>query len=321
MSIGQYARRVVRKLVPAEVLAELRREILRNQDRLARLERRLELVHEALGRIEGRQVAQVPITRLEQAEWRVYSQWGEDGILDWLTRHIAIDERRFVEIGVESYEEANTRYLLSQDGWSGLVLDRDGDGIERLHRSRLHWHHDLRAVHATVTRDNVNALLREHGMSGRIGLLSIDIDGIDWWLWDAIDAVEPAIVVVEYNHRFGPTAAVTVPYAADFDRRTAHPSLLYYGASLEALRRLGAAKGFALVGCSRHGLNAFFVQRALRPAELPELASAEAWIGGGFSEAHTSGGERIRLTPQQESALLRELPLVEIGPDGRPTGA
>lgn len=310
--------RFLGRFVPETRLRELRRQVLRNQDRLARLERRLERMHEALGRIERRQVAAAGVNELREAEWQVFSQWGEDGALDWLVRTVPIASRRFVEFGVESYEEANTRFLLSQDGWSGLVIDGDRENVERIRTSRTFWSHDLRAVHAFVTRETIDDLLREHGCAGPLGVLSIDIDGVDWWIWDAIECAAPAIVVVEYNHRFGPEAAVTVPYAPDFDRRRAHHSLLWYGASLEALRRLGTRKGYALVGCTSHGLNAFFVRRDLLREPLRERTTAEAFVAGGFGEAHDEDGHRVRLDATAESALVRGLPSVEIGEDGRP---
>jgi hypothetical protein len=167
-------------------------------------------------------------------------------------------------------------------------------------------------VQAFVTRENINDLLRQNGLSGEIGLLSVDIDGNDYWVWEAIEAVRPAIVICEYNWRFGAERRVTVPYDPAFVRGRAHHSMVYYGASLAALEALGTRKGFDLVGCSSGGNNAFFVRCDLRPAALPALGAGEAYVAGSFREARLPSGELAQLRPSEEVALLADLPLVEV---------
>lgn len=282
--------------------------------------RRLDLLREAVGRIEARQLAaadvrgEVESSDLAAHEFRVFSQWGEDGILQHLIRHVPIPRRLFVEFGVEDYQEANTRFLLMHDNWAGLVLDGSETQVRAIRDDSLYWRHNLKAVHAFITRDNIDTLLSEHGVTGDIGLLSIDIDGMDYWVWEAIDSVRPAIVVIEYNARFGPERAVTVPYRDDFDRRAAHPSLTYYGASLAALEQLGRSKGYDLIGCGSAGLNAFFVRSDLRPESLPATSAREAFVPSAYREAHDDDGSRLDLRPQEEAAMLEALglPLVEV---------
>lgn len=303
-----------RLLVPFTVRRSLR-DILR---RLDNLERRIRSLQEGVGRLEGRQIDDLDPDDLESREFRVYSQWGEDGIIRFLSDRIDPASTTFVEFGVETYEEANTRFLMIDRNWSGLVIDASSWAIDRIRSSRDYWLHDLTAVQAFVTRDNIDRILREHGFEGEIGLLSIDIDGMDFWIWDAIDAIQPAIVVVEYNHRFGPDTSVTVPYDPDFDRWKAHHSILYYGASLQALERLGRNKGYDLVGCGSAGLNAFFVRGDLRPPDLPARRASEAWIEGRFREAHDARGERIALSREEERELVLGMPLTEVDSDGRP---
>jgi len=163
-----------------------------------------------------------------------------------------------------------------------------------------------------VTRENIDTLLADQGLSGDIGLLSIDIDGVDYWVWEAITAVSPAIVVIEYNARFGAERAVSVPYDAGFVRSKAHHSMIYYGASLRALCLLGKRKGYALVGCNSAGNNAFFVRRDLLPASLPEREPAQAFVAAGFREARDERGALAFLDAAQEAAILRDLPVVEV---------
>jgi hypothetical protein len=279
---------------------------------LERLDARLRRIQDALGRIEERQVAERPQRSLQDAEFRVYSQWGEDGILQRLTRAIDLPNKIFVEFGVEDYSEANTRFLLVKDNWSGLVMDGAAANVARIRADEVYWRHNLKAVDAFITRENINALLTDNGLGGEIGLLSIDIDGNDYWVWQAIDVVTPAIVVAEYNWRFGAERRVTVPYDAAFRRGSAHHSMVYYGASLAALDALGATKGLDLVGCNSAGNNAFFVRRDLRPASLPRLSAREAFVPGQFREARLASGAPAALSPAEEVDLLATLPVVEV---------
>ena len=287
---------------------------------LAAIRRELWRVREALGRVEARQLRDVASPELAAHEFRAFSQFGEDGILQFLTRVVPIPRKIFVEFGVESYREANTRFLLVNDNWSGLVLDGDAENIKTIREDPIYWYHNLKARAAFVTRDNIDALLSEEGAAGDIGLLSVDIDGVDWWVWEAVESSRPAIVVAEYNHRFGPDASVTVPYRPDFDRRRAHHSLCYFGASLRALERLGRRKGYDLVGCGSAGLNAFFVRRDLRPDSLTARTVEEAFVDGQFCEYHDAGGDRRRIPLEEQRELVLSLPLVQVGDDGRAEG-
>jgi hypothetical protein len=290
------------------LLARLRRKLAL----LDRIDARLTRMQEAIGRVDARQLRASAPGRLQDYEFQVYSQWGEDGILQRLVEAVPVVRKLFVEFGVEDYTEANTRFLLAKDDWAGLVMDGSDANVARIVSDPLYWRHNLKAVNAFVTRENINELLRQNGLSGDIGLLSIDIDGNDYWVWEAIDVVRPAIVVSEYNWRFGAERRVTVPYDPAFVRGHAHQSTVYYGASLAALEALGARKGFDLVGCNSSGNNAFFVRRDLRPAAIPALDAREAHVAGSFREARRPSGELAFLSPAEEIALLADLPLVEV---------
>ena len=321
--MGDLLERVKRRLFLSHLMPFIGNHFQATHRRIEQLERQIDLLREALGRVETRQTAAAAAAQLDSdptglraLEFRVYSQWGEDGIIQHLIRHVHVPRKLFVEFGVESYREANTRFLLTNDNWSGLVIDGSPQQVALIRKSRAYWLHNLKAVEAFVTRDNIDQLLTDNGVSGEIGLLSIDIDGMDWWVWEAIEAIRPAIVVVEYNYRFGPDEAVVVPYQAEFDRRKAHHSILYYGASLEALCRLGRRKGYAFVGAGSAGLNAFFVRRDLRPDDLPELSAQQGFVEGQFCEAHDADGNRIKMSNDEQRRLVLSLPLVRVGEDG-----
>jgi hypothetical protein len=288
------------------------RGLRRRLGQVVALEARLRRVQESLGRIERRQLLARPPAGWHGYEFRVYSQWGEDGLIQHLVHEVSVARRVFVEFGVEDYREANTRFLLVNDNWSGLVMDASDENVRRIREDAISWQHDLKAAQAFITRENINELLSQQGLSGDIGLLSIDIDGNDYWVWQAITAVSPAVVVIEYNARFGPQRAVSVPYDASFERASAHYSMIYYGASLAALCGLGRRKGYALVGCNSAGNNAFFVRRDLLPGSLPERTPAEAFVPARFREARDARGALAYLDAAQEAKILRNLPVVEV---------
>jgi hypothetical protein len=258
-----------------------------------------------------RNAERAPLGRLADAEFKVFSQFGEDGILQHLVRETGIgpEEQSFVEFGVQDYLESNTRFLLMNDNWRGLILDGSRENMDLVRRSDLHWRHDLTAVDAWIDRDNIDGLLASAGFQGRIGILSVDIDGNDYWVWERIASVDPVIVVVEYNSVFGAEHAVSVPYDPAFMREKASPSRLYFGASLPALESLGARKGYALVGSNRAGNNLFFVRRD-RLGRLSALSAAEAYVESRFREARDASGRMSFLGGARRREPILDLPLV-----------
>jgi len=257
---------------------------------------------------------------LRDAEFRVFSQWGEDGILQYLLSRVPIAHDFFVEFGVEDYREANTRFLMHHDSWAGLVIDGSAENIRRIRDDPYFWRHQLAAEQAFVTRENIDGLLSRHVPDPDIGLLSIDIDGNDYWVWDAISAARPRIVVCEYNSVFGPDAAVSVPYDAHFDRTRAHYSNLYWGASLAALLRLGERKGYILAGSNSAGNNAFFVRKDCA-ARVRPLAARDAYNASRFRESRDREGRLSFLAGKARAAAIADLALVDVATGGATTVA
>jgi hypothetical protein len=249
---------------------------------------------------------------LRDYEYKVFSQWGEDGIIQHLINVIPIKNTTFIEFGVEDFFESNCRYLLMKNNWSGFVIDGSATNISRLRQSYFYWKHDLNAIDAFITRDNINDLLAKSGFGEHLGLLSIDIDGNDYWVWEAINVVSPAVTIVEYNARFGADRAVTVPYKADFIRTKEHYSGIYFGASLAALCLLGKRKGYAFVGCNSAGINAFFVREDIKPIEMLELTPQQGFVQAKFRESRAQDGTLSFLTKEDEAGILKNLPLVEV---------
>jgi hypothetical protein len=273
---------------------------------------RLQKIQHSLGRIENVQLATLNPKSLCEYEYQVHSQWGEDGVIQYLIRNVVIEHPIFIEFGVENYTESNTRFLLINNNWSGLVIDGEDRNIQYIKSDPVYWRHNLKAECAFVTAENINALLSASGVDCDIGLLSIDIDGNDYWVWDAIKVVSPRIVIVEYNARFGPHRAVTIPYDPAFSRVEAHYSRIYYGASLAALVSLGSRKGYDFVGCNSAGNNAFWVRRDVRPSSLRTMTTLEGFVPSQFREARRQDGTLAFLSIDEEQRILNDLPLVDI---------
>ena len=130
------------------------------------------------------------------------------------------------------------------------------------------------AIAAWVTRENINGLITEHGYAGEIDLFSLDLDGNDYWIWEAVTVSSPRVVILEYNSMFGPDRAVTIPYDPHFDRHRHHS--MYYGASLQALTRLNARKGYRLVAVEPSGVNAFFLRHDVA-THIPACDASRAY--------------------------------------------
>jgi hypothetical protein len=230
------------------------------------------------------------IKDLSEVEFRAFSQWGEDGIIEWLVSQTAVPNTRFVEFGVENFREANCRFLLMNRNWKGLVLDGDQKHMSDLRSERLYWMFDLTAKAAFVTAENIDRLITEAGFSGPLGLLSIDIDGNDYWVWKSIQSVDPAIVICEYNPILGDRYPIAVPYNQKFTRFDGHYSGLYFGCSIEAIRHLASSRGYTFVGSNSNGINAFFVRNDLAAPVLAKLETARAFPSRHRDSRNAQGG-------------------------------
>lgn len=215
------------------------------------------LIQLAAQAISARNREKKVINTLAEVEFRAFSQWGEDGIIDWLVTLLDPKSNFFLEFGVEDYRESNTRYLLTSRNWKGVVIDGDPANIATIKRDAISYKYDIDCISSFITAENIRELMDKAGLPGRLGLISMDIDGVDWWVLRQIDR-EADIFIVEYNDFFG-NAAVSVPYRPDFVRGKAHWSNVYWGASLNAYRSLLEGRGYLFVGTNSNGTNAFFV--------------------------------------------------------------
>jgi hypothetical protein len=243
------------------------------------------------------------LKNIQLAEYKVFSQWKDDGIIQFLVNYLNIPNKVFIEFGVENYNESNTRFLLMNDNWKGLILDGSAANIASIKEQDIYWKYDLTAVHSFVTAENINDTIKLNGFSGEIGLLHIDIDGNDYWTWKAINCVNPVIVIMEYNSVFGKEMPWTTPYNASFNRTAAHHSNLYFGASITALTDLAAEKGYQFIGCNSNGNNAYFVRNDHIGA-LKTLSAQEGYVLSKFRESRDDKGNLTYLSGDDRKKAL-----------------
>ena len=259
--------------------------------------------------INGRKAAS---TNINDYEFSAFSQWGEDGILNHLINNLNIKSKSFIEFGVENYLESNTRFILQNNNWSGLILDNDEKNIREIQSHYYYWKHDLKAKYAHITAENINQIIQENTSEKNLGILSIDVDGNDYWIWKNINVVDAQIVVIEYNSRFGKDKSVTIPYDPNFERKKSHPSMIYYGASLKALCKLAELKNLKLVGTNIAGNNAFFVKENLLNDQIQETTIEKCFRYGKFRESRDEKGELSFKSINEEIEILKKLELVEV---------
>ena len=199
-------------------------------------------------------------TSLNHYEYRVYSQNGEDGIIAEIFNRIGTTNKFFVEFGAGSGVENNTAFLLIK-GWSGLWIEGDRSHFKTINQKfGFLLGTSLKAVNTIVKAENIESILQENRVPQEFDLLSIDIDGNDFWVWNAISWFKPRVVIIEHNAIFPPDIDWVIKYNPNFkyNRYTS-----FFGASLKALEKLGTKKGYTLVACESKGINAFFVRSDL----------------------------------------------------------
>jgi len=247
------------------------------------------------------------LDNIQKAEFKVFSQFGDDGIIQYLINMIKIgsDEKNFIEIGVEDYTESNTRFLLINNNWSGLVVDGTKEEVTFIKKDEIYWKQDLTAVCSFVTKENINTIINEHIGGRKIGILSIDIDGNDYWVWEAVKVIEACIVVIEYNGTLGIDKSVSIPYKADFSRTEAHYSGLYWGCSLRALIDLGKRKGYLFVGTNSAGNNAYFVKKE-NLGKVKSVSLVDGFSKPKYKESKNEKGQLTYIGGKDRLKLIKD---------------
>ena len=240
---------------------------------------------------------------LRKFEFKIFSQSGEDGILMGIFSRVGTTNKKFMEIGIGNGDECNTANLSINHGWSGLLVDGDDQQVI----NARNFYQNFSAVSVTqcfVTTDNINELLIQNRMTGEIDLMSLDIDGNDYWVLEKINVLNPRIVILEYNPTFGPERSITVPYDPNFYRMNYHSSGYYHGASLTALTKLMKKRGYILIGCDSNGYNAFYVREDVAEGIMVEVPP---------SKAYYPAKPRFRAgAPDIQFSVIKDLQFVEV---------
>ena len=244
-------------------------------------------------------------THFNRQEYRVFSQHREDGIIDYLLNTIGDDIGRFVEFGFAP-DQCNCINLAINRGFSGLFIDGNAtkcnNAITAFKRLALD---NVMVKQAFIERERLNSLIADCGIEGEIDVLSIDVDGNDYWFWQAVEVIDPRIVVIEYNASFGSQESVSIPYQADFVRYRAHPSGFYHGCSLAAIEHLGRAKGYRLLGVDETGVNAFLVKHALC-SELETKSAAQCF------KDNRGRVKYKKISREKQRKRIADMPLVDV---------
>ena len=262
--------RVDQQAATAAAIRDLSERFERIERAIRDLKQNVDLIPSLVRKLYLSDVKLDPPYDLQAERFSFSSQNDEDGLVLAIFKRIGATNRRFVELGC-GMNGGNSGFLASELGWQGLMVDARDDAIRKI--VVRFTGHKVMAKNTRLTREEVNAFITENGFAGELDLLSIDIDGVDYWIWEALTACNPRLVALEYNWLFGAEASVTVPYSAEFDVN-AIGNRSYHGASLTALVHLGRRKGYRLIATER--VNAFFLRNDVAP-EIREIDAASGY--------------------------------------------
>lgn len=275
------------------------------------LSKRIEDIQKSIGRVELRQLILQDSDALPDNEFKVFSQNGEDGIIQYLLRRLEIQNKIFVEFGVHDYTESNTRFLLQNNNWAGLIIDANEKAVRRVKEDPIYWQRKLIIDKVFINKDNINEVIMRNGVIGDIGLLSIDVDGNDYWIWEAINCISPRIVICEYNSMFGAMKKVTIPYDQEFFSTKEHYSGLYWGASIGAFDYLAKIKGYSMIGSNTFGNNVFFVRNDV-VQKINIVEYTKAYVKSQFRISRNQEGELSFLSFNEGVNLISDMVLYEV---------
>lgn len=210
--------------------------------------------------VEELKLKKKKINNFREIEFSAFSQFGEDGIISWLTRQIPNINKKFLEIGTQDYWESNTRYLLKSQNWTGYIIEGSREDVKKIKKQKIYWQNNLKAINKFINLENINLIINKNIKDPKLGLFSLDIDGNDYWILKQIN-ITSDLIVCEYNPIFGDIFELTIPYEKNFQRNKEHYSNLFFGCSIQALITLMKKKGYLFLGTNTQGMNAFFVNK------------------------------------------------------------
>ncbi len=246
------------------------------------------------------------LSQINKYEKKIYSQNGEDGVIEYLFDHIGFTNRKFVEFGFCPHE-CNSRNLIENNNFSGLFIDGDKSICEKA-KEFFKDHKDVYVECKFITKENINKIIKKH-LCGSIDFLSIDVDGIDLYLLQEIDVINPRLICIEFCASLGPEISATVEYDQHFDRHEKHRSGFYCNASLRATTLVANLKNYHLVGVV-NGLNAFYIRKDIKLNGIEILDDKKAWM------PHTGRTYRNRISLKRQYYKIISLAWVSVSSSG-----
>jgi len=267
----------------------------------------------ALGSLLSKQQYLLNSLNFNDYGFKIFSQWDDDGLIQYIIKHINIENEVFIEFGVEDFTESNGRFLMMHNNWKGFVMDGSKQNMDRLLAKDWYWKYSLIRKNAFITKENINGLLAETGFLN-IGLLHIDLDGNDVHILAELNLKElnPSIIIMEYNAVFGKERAISVPYDKDFFRTNKHYTNLYWGASLPATTYVANSKGYSLIGCNTAGNNAYYVRKDLLNETIREKTIDEAFIMSKFRESRDKNFTLSYLDGDERYEMIKGLDVINV---------
>jgi len=216
---------------------------------------------------------------LNNTGFRVYSQFEEDGLLLYIFSLIGFESKKVVEMCCGGGVECMATNLIINHGFEGFLFDGNSVNVANANAFFKSKQDCLlftpHIQHAWITKENVNELLINVGATGEVDLFSLDIDGNDYWIWQAIDAIQPRVCIFETQNVIPSDLSITIPYKPDFycwDKKGYEQD--FRGVSLLAMTNLSKSKGYRLIGAHRHGFNAIYMRNDIGLNEFPEVSVA-----------------------------------------------
>ena len=255
------------------------------------------------------------LKNLNNIEYKVFSQSGEDGIIDFLLHNLKIIKPKFIEIGVGDYSESNTRFIYERCSPKGLIIDCVNELEKKVSKNIKMWTGDLKVIENYVDSKNILNILQENNFIDNIDLFSIDIDGIDYWILEKLPSNFSKIAIVEFNANFGEKLEITVPNIDNFNRTTYHYSNLCFGMSLKAAINIMEKKNYYFIGTNLMRTNAFFISKNYSKEEyFPEIEINKTSIVSdvNFRESRDKAGRLNFLSGKNKIEEIGECEVVDL---------
>ena len=251
---------------------------------------------------------------LWDSEVKVFSQWGEDGIIDYLVTLLDISKPKIVELGVGEFKECNSRFTAEFRNASVYMVDSNKNLVNYVKTLDLFWKNNLFPIADFITPESAKKhMINARTLMGGIDIFSIDLDGNDYWILENLDLTGISILICEYNPIFNEINC-TVPRSDNFERFKAHSSGLYFGMSLKASIFLLDSKGFTFVGTNRAGNNAFFIMSELKDQisiPLPLIHNLKIFLDWRVRESRDASGCLNYLNVNQAFKIIESMPVVD----------